>query len=159
MKINLMQMCRLISLKDDQFVEIKLYYLHLKSVLSFSLVVFFFFCYQQIHVMQFKFCTDTFHRVYPTNEDNISVVQYFKFGMKYPQGVYEPFSLRSRVKLIQFMCCLFHYIQKPQVHSRQTWQARHYKEKVTACHYTPANEEYFTTALNSLEILHMLNTI
>lgn len=43
MKINLMQMCRLISLKDDQFVEIKLYYLHLKSVLSFSLVVFFLF--------------------------------------------------------------------------------------------------------------------
>lgn len=46
--------------------------------------------------MQFKFCTDTFHRVYPTNEDNISVVQYFKFGMKYPQGVYEPFSFEVK---------------------------------------------------------------
>lgn len=42
-EINLMQMCRLISLKDDQFVEIKLYYLHLKSVFKFFFGSFF--CY------------------------------------------------------------------------------------------------------------------
>lgn len=97
--------------------------------------------------------------MYPTDEDNVSVVQYFKFGMKYPQGVYEPFSFEVKGQIGPAHVLFVPLHSETLGAQSSNLYARHYMEKVTACHYTPANEEYFTTALNSLEILHMLNTI